>query len=461
MLRTLRNHPTVTTAVAAAAVIALASMLTVHAGEGTAPKKKVDPKKALYTKAAVDKKMLGGVGRKYLPSKVIYPDQTIPLRFTHKTHIKEDIACTDCHDGAVTAGPGIKKSIRSKDVSLPDGSFCADCHEMGDAEAEPPGSCDTCHLDYKPSNVPDDFDHSDVSSVTKPKVKVHIPPPNLKMNHKRHIELGIKCQTCHGTMKEIDFATRENALPKMKNCVEWCHSGNAIEVTEKGKKVKLRPPKECKTCHINTGDGRLKQNYHTGKLKPAGWVYGDAHDENWLKNHRTVAQQNDEHCNNCHKPTWCVDCHNGLRKPLKVHPNNWILAHPISARKNNPDCQSCHRTQTFCLDCHNSLKVGGDTEKNPIKGNFKFHPDGWVGAPGNRSANHHAFQAKRNITACTSCHTEATCLSCHATTGKTGAGYNPHPPGFRGADCKRMMRMNPRVCAKCHVPGDPNLTSCR
>ena len=196
-------------------------------------------------------------------------------------------------------------------------------------------------------------------------------------------------------------------------------------------------------------------------MSPAGHVFGDAHDENWLKNHKTVAGQDDEHCNNCHKPTWCVDCHNGVKKPLKIHPNNWILAHTVSARKNTPDCQSCHRTQTFCLDCHNGLKVGGDTEKNPLKqqGQLKFHPEGWADF-GGRGPNHHSFQAKRNIRACTSCHTEATCLSCHTSSGIGGGGVSPHPAGFKGADCKRLLRMNPRVCAKCHSPGDSNLTSC-
>lgn len=448
------TNPRVILGLIAAVAVGLASVLTVvHAGEGTAPKAK-PAKDAQYTAAGVAKANKSAF-RKHTPSPVIFPNQNIPLRFSHKLHIAQDVSCKDCHATA-------SKSVRSKDNLLPVESTCLDCHDVEDTDADPPASCSTCHVGYNPK-LPDGFSADDTHTIKdKPKSAIYMPPPHLKMNHKRHIDLGIECSQCHGTMKDIDFATRENALPTMKTCVGACHNGVEREFTEKGKKVKIAPPKECKTCHVTNGDGRLKTDYPTGQLKPAGHVFGDAHDENWLKNHKMVAGQNDEHCSNCHKPSWCVDCHTGIQKPLKVHPNNWILAHPVSARKNSPDCQSCHKTQTFCVDCHTSLKVGGDTVTNPnkplLKG--KFHPDGWASYAA-RGPNHHSFQAQRNIRACSSCHTEATCLACHTANGTASNKLNPHPIGFKGsADCKRMKRMNPRMCAKCHTAGDPNLTSC-
>jgi hypothetical protein len=148
-----------------------------------------------------------------------------------------------------------------------------------------------------------------------------------------------------------------------------------------------------------------------------------------------------------------VACHNGVSKPLKIHPNNWILTDPIASRKNSPDCSSCHKSQNFCNDCHTAMGVGGDdgiygrTSKK-----LNFHPEGWNDMTAGRGdPNHHAFQAQRNIRTCASCHTEATCLQCHAGQG-IGLGINPHPLGFKGANCVRMKRMNPRVCVKCHLP---------
>ena len=198
----------------------------------------------------------------------------------------------------------------------------------------------------------------------------------------------------------------------------------------------------------------MKTDLPTGHLAPKGWYFGDAHDDKWLTNHANVSKSDENACQNCHTPKYCLDCHNGVTKPLKIHPNDWIVTHSIAARKSNPDCSSCHQSQNFCVDCHNSMGVGGDEGiYGRTSEKLKFHPEGF--AFDRTSPNHHSWQAQRNIRTCASCHTEASCLQCHATANVGGYGFNPHPPGFRGANCRRMKQMTPRVCVKCHTPDSP------
>ena len=60
-------------------------------------------------------------------SRVIYPDQTIPLRFSHKNHLAKDIACDSCHQAALT-------SVSAKDRLLPTEEDCAVCHPIDRAD---------------------------------------------------------------------------------------------------------------------------------------------------------------------------------------------------------------------------------------------------------------------------------------------------------------------------------------
>lgn len=372
-------------------------------------------------------KLEGGLGRKHTPSPAIFPEQSIPLRFSHEIHVDgEGMGCLECHDM-------VENSVRSADVNLPLEATCFNCHDVTDEEADPPAACSTCHPGYV-EDFPEGVSRDETSQVKVHPPKVVIPEPHLKFNHKVHLAKEVPCATCHKNIDKVALATRENALPIMETCID-CHDGKDA-------------PDECRTCHITQPDGRI--DVHAGEipLAPAGWYKQDAHDADWLYHHRAAAQADQGYCEQCHTPKECVDCHNGVRKPLKVHPNNWILMHAAQARRNQPDCNSCHRVQSFCLDCHMQTKVvSASVNVERANSNLKFHPDGWINAP--RSENHHSYQAQRNIRACASCHTEATCLQCHSTFG--GLQVNPHPPGFLADDCDRMLNRNPRVCAKCHT----------
>lgn len=418
--------PSALALVVAAGLVVFAAWQAATAAPGPEKKVSVDP----MTVEAADLPF-ETFGRKHTPSDVIFPDQTIPLRFSHEVHL-ELLECKDCHSMA-------NGSVRAKDVNLPPESTCLDCHDVKSwAEGKnsgPPSKCETCHPGYVPEWLPG-ADKSDTHQVKVFPPKIVIPEPAIKFNHKIHVDKGVQCVTCHQGLDKVGIATRDNALPVMGTCVS-CHDGK-------------KAADDCKTCHLTEPNGKLDTTLPHGKLEPAGWYFMDAHDDDWMQNHRHVAVLGDGKCESCHSEKECVDCHNGVQKPLRIHPNNWVLQHASIAKKNEPECGSCHRSQTFCVDCHQATKVVVEAP-NTISGRIQFHPEGWIGDNNLRGPNHHSFQAQRNIRACASCHTEQTCVSCHS--DRPGSRYfaSPHPPGWAGSrDCERMRDKNERVCYKCH-----------
>ncbi len=387
------------------------------------------------------------VGRDYLPSKVIFPEQTIPLRFFHDKHLAQEIDCATCHEKALDS---VSSSDQLVPVGAPGEDACQTCHDFSTgAQADPPSACETCHANYAPV-WKDDRKKDDFRAVNNPPAAMILPQGHIKMNHKLHVDKGIACATCHGDLKNVQVATVANAMPVMMTCME-CHDGKQAS-------------DNCRTCHIADPSGRLVQKFDSGVLKPAGHFRNDAHDDAWLANHAMTAQNDDRYCSNCHEQKYCLDCHNGVVKPFKVHPNNFVLTHPVHARRSEPSCSGCHRAQNFCLDCHKrsgvasatDFKGGGEGRAWETSKLGKFHPDGWVGTiqnGGSRGPSHHAFQAQRNIRACAACHTEKTCLTCHASGTMAGVGINPHPPSFgSSAKCKSLRATNPQMCAQCHLP---------
>src|SRR5690606_16962831 len=124
-------------------------------------------------------------GRRHLPSPIIYPEQELPLRFSHRIHT-ELLECVDCHGG-------VRNSLRASDVTLPPMSTCTDCHDLQDGltpqGGDPPARCSTCHPGYEPEFLPG-ADALDWNEVKVHPPAVRIPTPNLKFNHKLHLDRG-------------------------------------------------------------------------------------------------------------------------------------------------------------------------------------------------------------------------------------------------------------------------------
>jgi len=369
------------------------------------------------------------------PSPAIFPPQTLPLRFNHKLHVREQkLTCIACHRDALT-------STSSGDLLTPKPTICDDCHGTNhtslDRVEDGDTPCATCHIGHRGGNLV---------------AKVVIPRPNLVFNHQKHAARNIGCQQCHGDVEDVELATREQ-LPKMRGCLR-CHQrpDAASQGTAKS---------ACETCHVRGGateGGRIRTVFATGTLLPPRWMRNAEHGPDFVQRHRYVAANDSALCASCHKEDDCAACHDGRVRPRNIHPGDYLNMHAVEARLATQRCTSCHREQSFCLGCHQRVGVSMSGPA-AVRENGRFHPpkEEWSNAP--RRPGHHAFEAMRNLNACVSCHVERDCVVCHGGAG-IGGGFNPHAAGFV-AGCATQLRRNPRPCYVCHEPSAASLASCR
>lgn len=407
------------------------------------------------------------------PSPVIFPDQRLPLRFSHVQHLTladyDRLECTTCHDMAVESRSALDNLIPGEDT-------CTTCHDIDRRKpakevptGDPPAQCNVCHVGFAID--------TDTGLRTVP--RVFIPTPNIKFDHRAHVkDLGLTCVQCHGDMvsARVGLATRDH-LPRMRTCLD-CHDGRTVAVqrgqtgqtaqatavkaatgtkTPAAKPERRTADKQCITCHIADAGGVVRTDYPSGKLAPSGTLFGADHDMLFRVRHAHAAQNNSDYCSSCHKKNFCVDCHDGVVKPMDFHGNDYVALHAIEARRGSPDCQACHRQQTFCTGCHARSGVSSDvrsgSEFSSADPASRFHPPGWVEF-GTRGANHHSFQAQRNIKQCAACHREQFCIGCHGNTVDT-LRVNPHPAGWAlSRRCRTLFARNKRMCRRCHTNDD-------
>lgn len=368
------------------------------------------------------------------PSKVIYPPQQMPLRFSHKKHMEKDglgLKCTECHGAATT-------STATADRLLPAPKVCDGCHGSDHTDLlavkggdEGFGSCEVCHGGYKAS------DKNNVARVVAPTAR-------MRSNHKVHADRNIGCESCHGAVQELELATREQ-LPRMKGCFT-CH---AMSGPGQGK-----AKNDCNTCHDPLPDGRMVSAFPDGKLLPPRWMGNLEHTADYIERHKRVAADNTKACGSCHNENFCTDCHDGRVRPRSIHPNDYLSLHPVEARLDSPRCSSCHQEQQFCQPCHTRAGITMTSSPGNARNQGRFHPPRAIWSEMPRTRQHHAWEAMRNINACVACHTERDCTVCHATQAAGGRGFNPHPPDF-AARCRSAASKNPRPCLVCHEGTNP------
>ncbi|MBK8482239.1 MAG: hypothetical protein IPL40_13910 [Proteobacteria bacterium] len=388
-------------------------------------------------------------------SSVLYPPRSTTLRFDHARHAA--VRCERCHRGMLQAEEGMR------DDHFPREAVCRPCHgaitrpsaaATPGAAAAPPAAategCRHCH----------------------PGLEGHASPPRpwrprsrLRFSHALHAAQAIDCGGCHRfpaaaapaatastagatargaptTPSAASSAAAAAPYPRMATCT-GCHARQ--QVTNR-----------CGSCHLTQKDGRLITRFGAEALVPATISRGDAHGPLFSRQHAAAARAGRDRCLSCHLERDCLSCHAGLVRPMSIHGGDYLTAHAIDARRDQPRCASCHRAQSFCLSCHLRLGVAQGssppTAFRPDTGRA-FHPPGFNAAQ--RGPAHHAAKARRNVAACASCHTEQTCLACHADSARGGGGFSPHGPGFaHSARCAALARRNPRVCVRCHASAD-------
>lgn len=155
------------------------------------------------------------------------PEQPIP--FSHKLHAGDNkINCLYCHSGAE----------KSRHATIPSMNVCMNCHSVVKVDSPHIQKLRKAYSEGKPIEW----------------VRVHELPDFVYFPHKRHVAMGVSCETCHGDVKGMDKIEQKTALT-MGWCME-CHRG---ETTPPRVLAKVYPhaqnprgpvaPVQCSTCH--------------------------------------------------------------------------------------------------------------------------------------------------------------------------------------------------------------------
>ena len=315
-----------------------------------------------------------------------------PRAFPHRAHVLAGVPCTRCHVD-VTADPAA--------LHLPDDATCISCH-VKPHDSHP---CLACHV---------------AASALAELVEAR---DHLVFDHAKHAgPTKGDCVRCHVGIADGD----DHMRPPMATCFN-CHAHDAA-----------RDARNCNACHRGLEDTKLLPQSHL------------AHDGDWMREHGTRAASSGDVCQTCHREEFCAECHGKTVAALpatqhfadpfspSVHRAGFTARHALEARAEPGACATCH-TPDRCASCHLKLGIAGDGRRSP-------HPPGWVGI--GADGNEHGREARRDPTACASCHDgagQALCVSCHKV---GGGGGNPHPAGWSS-----HVSLSSMPCRLCHVIG--------
>jgi hypothetical protein len=141
------------------------------------------------------------------PSEHTPPVQPIP--YSHMKHLSLGLDCKDCH---TNPEPG-------KLMIFPDASKCMLCH--------------VTVANDKPS-IQKLAEYAK-SKQAIPWVRVYTVLPGVAWNHRAHLDAGVKCETCHGQVRQMEAMSEVTSVTTMYSCLN-CHEMNHAKAA-------------CDTCH--------------------------------------------------------------------------------------------------------------------------------------------------------------------------------------------------------------------
>ena len=175
-----------------------------------------------------------------------------PIAFSHRLHAGElSVQCIYCHSGAE----------RSRHAGVPSTSVCMNCHRFvtttfgairaEDAQAQKEKRDPRAIVSPEIHKIYDAMalDASMKRDPSKPLtpvswIKVHNLPDFVYFDHRRHVNVGVECQRCHGPVETMERVTQVQDL-SMGFCVN-CHR-DATKNGLKGKTVSASI--DCAGCH--------------------------------------------------------------------------------------------------------------------------------------------------------------------------------------------------------------------
>jgi hypothetical protein len=132
-----------------------------------------------------------------------------PIPYSHRTHLALGLECKTCH---TNPEPG-------KLMTFPAASTCMSCHA---AVAKGKPSIQKLAAFAKSQEV-------------LPWVRVYAVLPGVNWTHRKHLDAGMKCETCHGQVAQMDAMSETTSVTTMAVCIS-CHKAN-------------NAPTVCQTCH--------------------------------------------------------------------------------------------------------------------------------------------------------------------------------------------------------------------
>jgi hypothetical protein len=141
------------------------------------------------------------------PSEPKPPLQPIP--YSHKTHLAFGLACKECH---TNPAPGNL-------MTFPETGKCMECHET--IAKDKPAVQKLAQYARERKAIP--------------WVRVYTVLPGVSWTHRAHLNAGVKCETCHGQVAQMEAMFESTSVTTMYSCLS-CHEINHAKTG-------------CETCH--------------------------------------------------------------------------------------------------------------------------------------------------------------------------------------------------------------------
>lgn len=149
------------------------------------------------------------IGQDVHDTPVPLPAPEQPLPYSHKAHLALGLECNLCH-----SNPG-----GGRLMTFPDTATCMKCHASFGKN--------------RPSIQK--LAAYDKSKTAVPWVRIYTVLPGVAWSHRTHLDAGMKCETCHGNVSQMQTMTNVKSVNTMVGCLD-CHKLHNAKTT-------------CTTCH--------------------------------------------------------------------------------------------------------------------------------------------------------------------------------------------------------------------
>jgi ABC-type nitrate/sulfonate/bicarbonate transport system substrate-binding protein len=146
-----------------------------------------------------------------------HPAPEQPLPFSHKTHLGMALPCQLCH---INPAPGTQ-------MTFPATATCMTCHATLVTD-RPAIKKLAAYADSK---------------QTIPWVRVYQVLPGVTWTHRKHLQAGVPCESCHGAVADLDAMAQTTAVTAMASCIS-CHQARNVNAA-------------CSVCHAWPKDDSL------------------------------------------------------------------------------------------------------------------------------------------------------------------------------------------------------------